>query len=456
MINFFKRYRFDLIIFAIALIVRIFLFSINLSVENGNLDKTIHGDDGYYEISRSLVAGHGFTGETNPPFNPNPLRTPLYPYFIAIILFLTNSYWFVIITQIIIGALIPVLGRRLSLKIVDSEKISFIVGLILALEPYLVLFSSVFYTETIFIFLFILFSIIFISYLNSDNKKTLAWSAFVLGLATLTKTTPQFLPLFILPVIYLQFCKILTKKQIAIRFILFLLIFLATLSPWIYRNYNEFGKVGMTAQPAYNVYVYLVPSVLSIENNTGFSEELNKWATPAETSTDKITLANGAFYIKKSLPVIFDHPQALLSLVGISFVTFFTHDGMLTVLQHAGITPDIYPKRSAISLLFTSPVEFFLLLKEFAASPLITILFFRVFWMVVTIAFFVGSIVFIRKKKYHAKGLFALILVLYFLITTPINGLGVNARFRMPVNAIILTFAVYGILRPDFKERLIK
>jgi hypothetical protein len=40
---------------------------------------------------------------------------------------------------------------------------------------------------------------------------------------------------------------------------------------------------------------------------------------------------------------------------------------------------------------------------------------------------------------------------MYFAETTSINGLGVNARFRVPVEVFIFSFAVYGFF--DIKER---
>ena len=119
---------------------------------------------------------------------------------------------------------------------------------------------------------------------------------------------------------------------------------------------------------------------------------------------------------------------------------------MLTVLQHAGVLPSSYLSKPALSLFFQSPIEFAKTIGGFMASPMVSVLVMRIFWVAVTIAFFFGSIMFVRKNGITPRTIFALLIVLYFIATTTINGLGVNARFRMPVNAIILTFAIYAIL----------
>ncbi len=453
--NFIRRHKIDLIIFAVALIARLALFGVNLHASQGNLINAIHGDDGYYELSRNVVAGHGFTGESAPPYIPNPLRTPGYILFLAGLLWLTKSYLVTILVQIVLGACIPILGRRIALKLLPDKRVGFWVGMLMALEPYLVLFSSIFYTETLFIFLFLLFVLATLSYLEKGEYRLLVLSGVLLGLATLAKTTVQYLPLIVAPLFFYRFRKELRIKENLIRVGVFLLLYLAVISPWLYRNLETFGVVGLSAQPAYNVYVYMVPSVLAIENGTGFSEELRKWATVDESSGTEITLANGPAYIKKALPVIEAHPRALIELIGISFVTFFTSDGMLTVLQHAGIVPDTYLTQPALTLLFHAPYTLVLAMLHFIGSPIILVLLMRLFWIIVTILFFLGSYVFVKRNGFEAKTTLVLLLVLYFLATTPINGLGVNARFRMPVTAILFTFAASFVFRKGNKQDML-
>ncbi len=444
--EFLKKYRIDIIIFIIALVARTLILCANINASSGNLEDAIHGDDGYYEISRGLVSGHGFTGSTVEPFIPNALRTPLYIYFIAGILLLTNSYWLVIILQMILGSLIPVLGRRIALRLVSSERIALWTGILLSLQPYLVLFSVIFYTETLFIFLFLIFILIFLRYLEKGILRTLVWSSFFLGMATLTKTTVVYLPVLLALIILWHFRKVFSLRRRIFHAVLFYIIFTFVLSPWLYRNYIEFGVVGMTAQPAYNAYVYLVPSVLSLEKGTSFNDELKTFVKPEISSGNVITLTNSSEYTKKAWAVLKDHPKGLLKSMVTTVITFFTHDGMLTVLQHAGYVPTEYMNKSALSLALSSPIDFIKTIFKYIQSPLVLVLIMRLAWIVITLFFFIGLVRFIQQRHLDAIVLFILSIVIYFTLTSSIGGLGVNARYRMPIEPIIFTFALTGFV----------
>src|SRR3989344_2607695 len=114
MIDWIKKHRIFILIFCFAFVVRILLFFINFTNTGYDLIGAIHGDDGYYEISQGLVNGHGFTGATVEPFDPNPLRPPVWPFIIAFLVMIFGSYWAVLIFEIIIGSLISVLGMLVA------------------------------------------------------------------------------------------------------------------------------------------------------------------------------------------------------------------------------------------------------------------------------------------------------------------------------------------------------
>jgi hypothetical protein len=444
--DFVRRHKIDLFIFALALIARLVLFGINLHAQNGDLISTIHGDDGYYELSRSLVAGHGFTGASAPPYIPNALRTPGYIVLLAGLLWLTKSYWVTILVQIVIGAFIPILGRRIALKLFPDARIGLWVGILMALEPYLVLFSSIFYTETVFIFLFLLFVLATLSYLEKGSYRQLVFSAVLLGFATLTKTTTQYLPLIIIPLFFFRFRKELKLKDNLLRAAVFLSLYFIVISPWLYRNVETFGVIGLSAQPAYNLYVYMVPSVLSLENGTSFPDELNKFTTEGESSGNVITLTNSSVYTKKALAILAAHPKGVLISAGITVVTFFTHDGMLTVLQHAGYVPRQYLSKPALTLLMSSPLQFLNVTAGYIESPFILVLLFRIFWIGITLFLFIGLVAYTRKNTSKEITWLVLLLILYFVTTSIVGGLGVNARYRMPIDPLIFAFAIYGFL----------
>jgi 4-amino-4-deoxy-L-arabinose transferase-like glycosyltransferase len=443
MFLFFKKYKIEIIIFALAILVRVFLLFINLDVNNGNFEATIHGSDWYFEVSQNLHIGNGFSLDGA---SPSPIHVPVYPYFLALSLFLFGNYIFAVIMQIIIGAFIPILAMRISSKIIDSRKISLFVGFFLALELNFVLFSFIFFTETIFIFLFLLSMLAFIRYLKYGQVKYLLIFTALLGVATLTKTVVQFYPLFILPIMWWFMRKHLSYKALITHSIILIGLFVIILSPWMYRNYKEFKAPGMTIMPSLNLYATLVPSVLAVERRISFNEARKQFIDDRNIDLSKLNFSTASEFNKEAFGVLKAYPMALAKVSVINILTFFTHDGMLTVLQNSGFTPKESLSGPAITLLFDSPIVFLKTVKTYILTPFVLVLIMRIFWILTTISFFVAVALLIIRKKLTAPIVFVLVTVLYLTVTTPSNGLTVNSRFRMPVTPIILTLAAYPFI----------
>ncbi|MEN9625941.1 MAG: hypothetical protein RL557_269, partial [archaeon] len=157
-----------------------------------------------------------------------------------------------------------------------------------------------------------------------------------------------------------------------------------------------------------------------------------------------INLTNSKFYISQATRVLKDHKRALLKSVAITGITFFTHDGMHTVLQYLGIPIQNFASKPFFSLL-KQPVELIKVISHYSSSPAAFIILMRLVWVLVTFLFLIGGVSLIRNKNTRGQTIIVVIIILYFTLTTAINGLGVNARFRVPVNALILSFAVQGL-----------
>src|SRR3990167_5935944 len=144
----------DLILFSAAVIIRLAFLFTSVQAHGDLLPATVELEN-YYKLGNNILAGHGFSAALEPPFFPDSLRGPLYPGFIAVILYLGGSLWAVMLAQIIIGSAIPLLGRRISYKIIPDRRVAILVGLALAVEPLTARLAAVLLTETLFIFLFL-------------------------------------------------------------------------------------------------------------------------------------------------------------------------------------------------------------------------------------------------------------------------------------------------------------
>lgn len=445
--GFYSRHKLEVWVLVIALAARVTLFSVNFSANHGQLLPTIHGDDGYYELSQSLMAGHGFSFSAAPPYLPNSLRPPVWPITIAAVASAFGSYWAVAIFEILIGSLTALIGMRIAQRLFGRRKLSFGVGILLALEPYAVLLSTNMYTETMFTFFFLLSFLFFIRYFDDKSLRNAVWTGVFLGLAILIKPTVEYIP-FILP-FFILWCerKHLTRETWK-HMAAFAVVCGAIVSIWLYRNYREFGAVAMSAQPSFNLYVYMVPTVLAIDNHTDFKTELAKFVySKPDFNLDTITLANQRQYKDAAIAILKDHKTALLKSVGTTLVTFFTHDGMLTVLSNAGYAVPNTLTAPALTLLLRDPIGFAGTVSRSLSPGGWIILVTRMAWVLMTLLFFIGAWIYLRKEKAKPYAWAALLLVAYFALTTAVNGLGVNARFRVPVETFIFSFALYGLSR---------
>ena len=435
-----------LLIFICALAVRGVLFSVNFTHNNFDLIETIHCDDGYYELSQSILHGEGMSG--------NPLRPPLWPAIIAFTAYLFG-YWGVLVLELLLASFIPILGALLS-RVLVGDKFSHYVGWLMVFSPYPVLLSFILYSETAFTFFFLISLIFLFKYFQPDQNQSLrtkfiALSALFLGLATLIKPTVQFFPI-IIPIITLSIYRREITKPLIKQMALYGCIFLVIMAPWFYRNYSLFGVWGISAQPVFNLYVYLVPTVLSIDNDTNFATELNNFVTKDGFDVNTINLANQAVFKAKALAELKNHKTALIKSVVVTIITFLTHDGLLTLLQYSGVTIVNTVHKPAIFLLL-HPIDFILTVYQFAKSPAILIIIMRGIWVFISTLLFFGLYKFIKQQGLSINFLLASLIVAYFALTTSINGLGVNARFRVPVEVLIFSFAIYGFFA--IKERIL-
>ncbi|MDO8579721.1 MAG: glycosyltransferase family 39 protein [bacterium] len=425
-----------------ALAVRLAVFFINLHIVGGDLITVIHGQDGYFDVSRNLFLGNGFSINPTPPFFEYSYGVPGYPYFLYFLLWLSGgSYAFTVAIQIFLGALIPVIGMHIARYLLPFRRASLIVGILLALAPYQILFSFIFYTEALFTVLFGIFLILFFKFIKNPSLRLTVWSAMFLGLATLTKPTVQYYVIIVPIFILWHFRKEITKNILK-KVACFVFLFFLVLSPWLYRNYKTFDMINLSAQMPFNLYGVLMPSVLSIANHTSFVKEQESLKYKAAD----IFFTNPKTLSHEAVTQILRHPIALVELSILNGFTFFTHDGMLTFLQAFRINPVSYLPKPATIMFLTEPLELAKIVWFQLSTAMAPVFFARLFWITVTFLFFLGIYHLWRSKLFSPQVSFAVITVIYFMLTTMINGLTVNARFRMPIEPLIFAVAYAGFI----------
>lgn len=433
-----------LLIFLLALTTRALFFSVSAVSGSGSFEDVFPRYDGYYEVAKNLLAGNGFSRSVASPIVPDSVRTPLYPLFLAALILLFKSYAAVALAQIALSSLTPLLGYRIAKQLLPHERIATVVAVVLALEPLSLHLATTLQAETLFTVLFLCGVTVFLDYWKTESGGALAGAFSLFALGALARPTIQFLPIFLIGAVFFLLRE--NPRGAARRILLGLAVFIGILSPWLIRNWAAFGNPVLSVQYASVPYGYLVPSVIALEKNIGFAEAQREFyeGEGAIKDVEDITLANAKEYKRRLPELLLAHPVGLMKSVGVTVFTFFTHDGYLDVLTRLHLDPALRLERPAFTLLFESPKEAVSLIVSLAKSPALLIILGRIFWTLVALCFIMGAIRLLKNPEHCAKGIFVLLLVAYFVFTTVAVGLAVNARFRIPVNALVLALAAYG------------
>lgn len=440
---FIRKYRVEIAIFALTLILRLLYLGLSVEAWGGDLNATIEGADSYFVLSENILAGRGYSGAVQPPYELNSFRTPVMPYFLAGAHTVFGGYGGVILLHILIASVIPLLGIRLAWQMLRNRRASVAVGIFLALEPFSILFSTFFYSETIFTAIFFASLILFFNYAESRRLRDLLASGVCMGVAMLTKPTIEFLPLFLGALVLYTWRADL--KRATVHAALFVTACAVVVAPWVYRNYVVTGSPGLSPQAGVQLYTVLWPSVLSMRDGTTFAAEFAKLMESGVSGPNNASVKESAEDLKIAIPLLLENPVPLLLVSANTAFSFFTHDGMYDVLRHLKIRPDRGLGAPALFLALTDPGAFVASVAHFLPTPFVLVLIARLFWIALTILFLFGVVRYLMRERRPA-GIAAVIIVFYFMLTTLVIGLAVNARYRLPVNAFVATFAVYAAL----------
>ena len=191
-------------------------------------------DIDYVALGKSVAHGGGYQSDGH----ATAYRPPGYPLLLAFSFRLFGESLVPVRTaqaaaDLLSCFLVFVLGRKLF-----SERVGLIGAGIFALFPLEILYVSIMMTETVFTTLLLLYLLICTG--ETPSWKTSIAAGIVLGAATLVRPTILLLPAVIFAVRWVSGWKSGENlKALALTAGAALLIF----SPWLIRNFNEFGRI---------------------------------------------------------------------------------------------------------------------------------------------------------------------------------------------------------------------
>jgi 4-amino-4-deoxy-L-arabinose transferase-like glycosyltransferase len=249
---------------------------------------------GYYRLALNLAQGHGFSLQSEAPYLPASVRTPLYPLFLlAVRQLLGPAPRTAALAQVLLGGATTLLTAWMGTQIAGLRA-GRIAALLYALNPAQIRFTSDLLTETLLALLLLGAACALLCYLRpaptplgaarTPRRAWLALSAVLLALAILCKPNVQFLPLlWIVPLALRAY----TTRQDTPRWphwrgtlidvaVLFGIVAVVLL-PWYVRNERTFGRAMLSTAFEGNVSRVSVPATLAVVHHTYVAPWSPEW-----------------------------------------------------------------------------------------------------------------------------------------------------------------------------------
>ncbi|MFA5074620.1 MAG: glycosyltransferase family 39 protein [Candidatus Babeliales bacterium] len=444
-----KQSKFILLLFLISFFIRALIFQFYLS-KNENYWQI--DSNTYHVIAQNIAQNCKISADGQ---KPNFYRLPGYPLFLAACykIFGENkilALW----VQILFSSLIPVLIFFLSLTLFPTNLLlAQVSSLYSCFQLGLVLYSGFFMTESLFIFFFLLFAILFFSF----DRKNFFLAGIFLGLASLVRPVGHYL--IVLSILILFFSALRSSsdgglprrslgedgfinkiKKILLIFVgWFIIIF-----PWLLRNYLLLGQIFFHTLPGGHFLYFSATRVCMVPNNFTYQESRQKIEKEVKENFDKQETKLGrkltdieSCNIMQNLAIKYFKKYPLVTLkhwfTDILRTSLSLYSGELVLLENKREHPNYFSKNHNIWCMFKrylSPQTDNIFLKIIIYLEIL-------FFVFILVGFFMCLI------KFNFAQNFILLKILLFIFLFLFIGLsGGFSRMRLPLEPflIILSF----------------
>ncbi|MBE0447526.1 MAG: glycosyltransferase family 39 protein [Actinobacteria bacterium] len=210
----------------------------------------------YSTIANNLIAGKGYVGNDHMiarSGQPTAFYGPVYPFYLAMIYAVFGQSQQIVLASHILLALITIILVYLLGKKLYGRTEGAIAALIFAVLPQIIYYNFLLITETLYIFLEVLFFILVVALLQKKRPWILALAIIgvLFGILYLCRQGILIFPVIFLPVLWLRYRDNGYTWLLQSTFV-FMVAALLVITPWAVRNYLTFGEplMGTTTGPA--------------------------------------------------------------------------------------------------------------------------------------------------------------------------------------------------------------
>lgn len=229
---------------------------------------------GYDILAQNLLAGRGFTINSETPYCPESVRTPVYPAFVALSYALFGrDFQMIFILQSLLEVVTAAVVYRLVLGLTRSYHAGLIAALCYGLSLSPIHYANLLLTESLLTFLLAMTLFLFRASVQSNKWRYLLATGVMLGLAILCKPNAELLPFAFVGAILLR--RRISFMQRLQQMVLVTIGVITILLPWYGRNWTVFGDVFLSR--TYDDNIARVAAVATLAEAAG--EDIVVWST---------------------------------------------------------------------------------------------------------------------------------------------------------------------------------
>jgi len=224
----------------------------------------------YHILSVNLLNGNGFSRHRTAPFQPDIIRTPLYPCVMAFILYLfgQNAFWSVYFFQMILFQITIFVTYHAGKNLLNS-KTGMIAAIFMIFDSVSFYYSFEPMTETLYTLFLVTSFLYFLKYLKENKIFFLFLSVLFLICSTVTRPSSLYVILIYAIVVSVKEVK---QKTRLIPILFCFLMYPAFLSPWVIRNYMIFNIPTLSYIDTMNLIYFTGAGAIGIKKNLTLEE----------------------------------------------------------------------------------------------------------------------------------------------------------------------------------------
>ncbi|MDD5110202.1 MAG: glycosyltransferase family 39 protein [Patescibacteria group bacterium] len=401
----------------------------------------------YLTAANNIQQFHRFAETAGNPPEPSMFTMPGYAAMLALTTGVVRAPWFTALLQNILSLLTVVVVYRL-LQFSGMPRLAFWGALGYGVEPFTSYQSNLLMTDTLFTFLMMGGLYAYVRALHQNSTAWIAMSAVALALAAYVRLIGLFFCGLLLAwwIGYAVYRKLGMRRLAAAG--IFLVVLSGMLAPWVVRNGRTFGVWKLSTESNFVLYLFHANQALALRDHRTPQEVRGELITYLDALPQDVAVRD-RFLGRRSREILLENWRWYLPVWAVKIAPFFVQSGWRDIVEIAGFKSADRPVDLTGALLHQEWGKIASAFRDFDL-PLISHLIGALVWTIISLLAAIAPIVAWRsdRQRFPYLVLFGLAVLMFAALSSPIS----HARYRQPVQPLMIALAAYAVIRLSEKR----